>query len=307
MPGTYAHLTMVSLLDSPNGLAGLGGLSKQELGPLLQYNKFFELGAVGPDYPYLSVINSAAKAWADAMHYQRTGARLKAGIHFVKAMSGPEKHKALAWLLGFASHIIADVTIHPIIELKVGPYAGHEKAHRTCEMHQDVFIYKAMDVGNICSNSFLQGGIVTCTEPGHADRLDPTICEVWRHMLQTTDSQMYKNNAPDFHAWHRWFKYLVTTAAPDRLLTCSRHMALGDSYLYPTTPDNSYIDKLQTPNGGPPLPYLDIFNKAQANIRIYWAIIARACLAGDETGLPRIKNWNLDTGKDEAGTLTFWE
>ena len=305
MPGAYAHLTLVSLLGSPNGLARLGGLTKRELGPLLLYGKFFELGAVSPDYPYLSVIDNAAKAWADVMHSQRTGDRLKAGIHFVKDMSGPEKYKALAWLLGFASHVIADATVHPVIALKVGPYLGNEKAHRTCEMHQDVFIYNAMDVGNIHTNNFLRDGIATCTEPGHPDRLDPTICAVWRHMLQTTDSQMYRDNPPDFHAWHKFFTSLVTAAAPGRLLALSRHMALGDGVLYPAKPDASYINALQTPNG-PPLPYLDIFEKAKVNTRRCWSIMVRACLAEDETGLQRIKNLDLDTGKDEAGKLAFW-
>jgi hypothetical protein len=107
------------------------------------------------------------------------------------------------------------------------------------------------------------------------------------------------------HTWHRWFKNLVAAAAPGQILAFSRHMTLGDGYLYPAKPDSSYIDMLQTPNG--PMPYLDIFKKAQANTREYWAIIARACLVGDEAGLPRIKNWDLDSGKDETGTRTFWE
>jgi len=305
MPGAYAHLTLVSQIDSPNALAGLGGLSKQDLGQLLLYSKFFELGAVSPDYPYLSIISSTAKAWADAMHYQRTGDRLKAGIRFVNTLSGPEKYKSLAWLLGFASHIIADVTVHPIVELKVGPYAGNEKAHRTCEMNQDVFIYNLLGVGNLHSNNFLRDGIAACNDPAHPDRLDATICAVWGHMLQTTDSQLFHDSPPSFHTWHKWFKDLLAVAAPGQLFPWSRHMALGDGYLYPAKPDDAYIKRLQTPKGGP-LSYLEIFDKAQANAREYWAIIVRACLAGDESGLPRIKNWNLDTGKDETGALTFW-
>ena len=306
MPGAYAHMTMVALLNSPNAMTGLGGLSKQELGPLLMYNKFFELGAVSPDYPYLSVASSSAKAWADAMHYRRTGDRIKAGIRFIQKMSGPEKYKALAWLLGFISHVIADVAVHPIVELKVGPYEENQKAHRTCEMHQDVFIYDKMDVGDIYSGNFLKDGIATCTDPNNADRLDPTICKVWRHMLKTTDRRLYQKNPPKFHAWHRCFKSLVSFAAPGRFFAWSRHMALGDSFLYPVTPDASYIKKLQTP-GGDLMSYLKIFRKAKADVREYWAIVARACIAGDETDLPRIKNWNLDTGKDKEGILTFWE
>ncbi|MCL2309472.1 MAG: zinc dependent phospholipase C family protein [Proteobacteria bacterium] len=306
MPGPYAHLTLVSLLDSPNGLAGLGRLPKNMLSSLLLYIKFFELGAVSPDYPYLSVLNGAAKDWADTMHHQRTGDRLKAGIQYVTAMPSPEKYKALAWLLGFASHVIADATIHPIVELKVGPYVGNEKAHRTCEMHQDVFIYKTMNVGNLHSPTFLQDGIATCDEPGHADRLDPSICAVWGYMLKTVDSQLYRDKPPDFHAWHRMFKTLLSASTPGHFFPWSRHMALGDGYLYPTKPDGTYINALQTPNGGS-LPYLEIFERAKANTRKYWAIIVRACLAGNEAGLPRIKNWDMDTGKDETGTLTFWK
>jgi len=306
MPGAYAHLTMASLLNSSNALIERGGLSAKDIGWLLIYNKFFELGVVGPDYPYLNVLNNTAKKWADAMHYQRTGDRLKAGIRFVRTMPEPEKYKALAWLLGFTSHIITDVTIHPVVELKVGPYEGNEKAHRICEMHQDVFIYKKMDVGDIYHANFLKNGIATCTDPKHADRLDPTICEVWAHMLKSTDSQLYQTQAPDFHAWHRWFKDLVAAAAPGGLFAWSRHMAIGDGVLYPATPDASYIDDLPTPGGGS-LSYEKIFQKARRNVRKYWAIVTRACLAGDETDLPLIKNWNLDTGRDETGTLTFWK
>jgi len=306
MPGAYAHLTMTALLNSPNALAGLGGLSKQDLGPLLMYSKFFELGAISPDYPYLSVVSSSAKAWAEAMHHQHTGDRLKAGIQFVQKMSGPEKYKALAWLLGFTSHIIADVTVHPVVGLKVGPYEGNEKAHRTCEMHQDVFIYTKMDVGSIYSGNFLKDGIAACTAPNNLDRLDPTICKVWRYMLKTADGELYQKNRPKFHEWHRWFKSLLATSAPGRFFAWSRHMAIGDSLLYPVTPDVSYIENMQTPDGDS-MSYLRIFQKAQDNVREYWAIVARACLVGDEAELPRIKNWSLDTGKDEGGTLTFWE
>jgi hypothetical protein len=298
---------MVSLLNRSNELAGLGGLSKEKLGPLMQHSKFFELGAVGPDYPYLSVASGASQEWAEAMHYRHTGDRLKAGIKYVQEMSGPEKekYKALAWLLGFASHIILDVTIHPVTKLKVGPYKGNEKAHRTCEMHQDVFIYKEMNVGEIYYANFLKDGIATCNDPNHSNRLDPTICEVWGHMLKTADSQLYNGNIPNFDAWHAWFKTLLATASPGKLFAWSRHMAIGDGLLYPAAPDNSYITSLQTPSGGP-LPFLEVFRKARTNVREYWAIIARACLSKDEADLPRIRNWNLDTGEDEAGTITFW-
>jgi hypothetical protein len=309
MPGAYTHLTMAVLQSSPNELATLEGLSKQELGPLMLHNKFFELGAVSPDYPYLGVGAAlgigTSKDWADAMHLAHTGDRLKAGIQLIRGMSGPEKHKALAWLLGFASHIVMDVTFHPVVELKVGPYEENGSAHRICEMHQDVFIYNELKVGAISQGNFLQGGIAACSDPNNSDRLDPTICKVWEHMLKTADSKLYASKAPDFHAWHKQFKGLLKLAAPGKLLAFSRHMAIAESLIYPTAPDNSYIQALRTPGGGT-MSYLEIFRKAQAHCREYWGVIARACLQGEESGLSRIRNWSLDSGKDEAGTLAFW-
>jgi len=71
-------------------------------------------------------------------------------------------------------------------------------------------------------------------------------------------------------------------------------------------PDRTFIDKLQTPNGGTQ-SYWEIFQKAKAHVREYWAIVARACLLGDEAGLSKIKNGNLDDGKEETGAFVFWE
>ena len=32
------------------------------------------------------------------------------------------QQKGLAWLLGYCAHVATDVTIHPVVEMKVGPY-----------------------------------------------------------------------------------------------------------------------------------------------------------------------------------------
>ncbi len=56
------------------------------------------------------------------MHYEKTGDMIKAGINLIKNMEGASQQKAFSWLLGYTSHAITDVTIHPVIELKVGEY-----------------------------------------------------------------------------------------------------------------------------------------------------------------------------------------
>ena len=133
MPGAYAHITMVNVLAESARLEGLG-FSNAAASGLLRYFKFCELGAVSPDYPYLVVGDSAAAKWADLMHYERTGDVLRAGISGVKTLSGDKRDRAFAWLLGYLAHVATDVTIHPVVELKVGEYAQNKTAHRVCEM-----------------------------------------------------------------------------------------------------------------------------------------------------------------------------
>ena len=154
MPGAYTHLTMVTILSSAKSLSKIDGLSMPQLAPLLRNTKFIELGAVSPDYPYLH-LSSESKDWADTMHYEKTGERLKRGIQYVSGLEGEEQAKALAWLLGFTSHVITDVTIHPVVECMVGPYAQNKTVHRTCEMHQDVYIFQRLQVGQPLSDDFL--------------------------------------------------------------------------------------------------------------------------------------------------------
>lgn len=99
MPGGYAHLMAVDLLVGSRDLEALN-MPGQAIPALKQNLKFCELGAVSPDYPYLDVGNGAdAKAWADLMHYQRTGDVIKAAAQRVRALGGAEKGPALAWLL----------------------------------------------------------------------------------------------------------------------------------------------------------------------------------------------------------------
>ncbi len=306
MPGAYAHLTLAALLGSPNELKGLAGLSLPQLAPLLFYSKFFELGVVSPDYPYMHISSSGAKKWADVMHYTKTGDRIKAGAALVRGLPEEEKYKSLAWLLGFTAHVIMDVTIHPVVELKVGPYAQNQTAHRVCEMHQDVFIYDQLNVGAIFSDNFLRDGIGACCKPGDPDKLDPAIRRVWDQMLKKTASTEYRKNKPDFDDWHGAFNKLVRLAGVGKFLVLSRHLLEGKALVYPAKVDATYTRALAVPWGGT-MDYADIFAKTKTHVRSYWEIVVKAVLTGDDSGLAAIHNWNLDSGRDERGRLTFWE
>ena len=53
------------------------------------------------------------------MHYEKTGDMIKAGINLIRKINGASQQKAFSWLLGYTSHVITDVTIHPVIELNI--------------------------------------------------------------------------------------------------------------------------------------------------------------------------------------------
>ena len=306
MPGAYAHLTVVAIAGSPKKIYGLGNINKKTIGPILTYSKYTELGAVSPDYPYLHLGNKASKTWADAMHYTHTGDRLKQGAAYIRTLQGEPRYKALAWLLGFASHIITDVTIHPVVELKTGPYDENPKGHRVCEMNQDVFIFEHLNMGGIFGDAFISNGLSACSTPGKPNMLDPLIVDVWSNMLQQVDKGHYTESAPAFHKWHEGFHQMLGMAGNGRFIPLGRHVVADQGLVYPEEPDETYIRQLRVPDGRC-MDYYEIFNKACDNVHRCWGQLVQYCLTDSVDGLPFITNWNLDTGRDETGRITMWE
>lgn len=78
------------------------------------------------------------------MHYDFTGKMITVGADLIRKMDrGTEKRICIAWLMGYAAHVVTDVSIHPIVKLKVGDYAENKTDHRICEMNQDAYIYES--------------------------------------------------------------------------------------------------------------------------------------------------------------------
>lgn len=306
MPGAYAHITLVNLAREPARLEAGPGMPAAAALALGRWFKYCELGAVSPDYPYLA-LKSAANAWADLMHYERTGDMVKAGVEVVKGLSGFEREKAFAWLLGYAAHVITDTTIHPVIELKVGPYAQNKTAHRRCEMHQDAYIFGRMNLGGVGLSEHLDSGIGDC---GPADgRLDSPISATWLDMLHSCHPGSYAANPPDIDGWHRAFQRMVDDIAEEgnKLLPLARHVAVNCGLSYPN-PDEidrpEYIDNLLTPQGR--LPYDKIFDKALDHVVEGWHLIASGVFEGGAAYQTAFWDWNLDTGRDGNNRLVLW-
>jgi hypothetical protein len=173
MAGAYAHITVVNHAQK----LARNGLRSAEVKYALAMNlRYLELGAVSPDCPYLAIGQSQ---WADDMHCTRNSSLLKSGIAQLQRLAGVERERATGRVFGFAGHMATDMTVHPVVERLVGPYQGHEAAHRQCEMHQDAFIFQRLDLGDAGLTEHLRGGIASCVDPDDGHTLDPVTGELW--------------------------------------------------------------------------------------------------------------------------------
>lgn len=304
MPGAYAHLTLVNIAKETAALDATEGMTSAASMALLVNFRYCELGALAPDYPYLNLGDHDSTRWADLIHYPLAGPVVQAAVARISGMSGPDRDRALAWLLGFVAHTVTDMTIHPVVERKVGPYAENKRDHRVCEMSQDVYIFGRLNVGVMEFAEHLDSGIAGCT--GEDGALNQAIEALWRASMHDADPWEATKNPADPSKWHRRFKLLVDRVAEEgyRLPPLARHVATNLGLTYPETPDFTFIEKLETPTGAT-LGYDEIFNRAVANVRRYWGkVVAAVDKAGER--LP-FDGWNLDNGRDAAGRLVFWE
>jgi len=123
--------------------------------------RYFQIGSIGPDLPYASIIDNNflenESDLADLFHFCKANQDIEMspnmiplhGLDQVKNVlqkEGPTQREgdALFWfLMGFASHVLADGICHPFIMDKVGRYEGSNKSdHRALEMGIDVLLSK---------------------------------------------------------------------------------------------------------------------------------------------------------------------
>lgn len=305
MPGAFAHLTAANF--ACGGTNSIAEIDMPQVAKLFlsRHINFVELGCVSPDYPYLAIGDKSQNKWADLMHYDHTGDLIKVFASECKALTGRAQEKVFAWLCGYISHVLADITIHPVVEFKVGPYIGNEQAHRVCEMHQDTYIWQRMKLGEIGLADRIKSNMGSCVDEDGT--LDKAVTCVWGHGLSKIHSAYAAISAPDFDKWHGGFQTVVNNAEEGyRLFKWARHVSadLGLSYPRPAEINEAeYILNLDTPQGL--MNYDDIFDLAVSNIQNYIGFLGRYVF--DDGSLEPFRNWNLDDGRDEFGELTAWE
>jgi hypothetical protein len=326
MPGSFAHIALADSFCLDNdALESVGGLSPQIKRALLTFTNFCELGAVSPDYPYLRLLDDNAAGWANVMHYWKTADFIRNGVRRlydsgIGASDSPEEQRCMAWLFGYATHVVADLTVHPVIQMKVGPYEQNKTAHRVCEMNQDVYIFPKVTGMQVASADYLRrAGIATCGDRTDRHKLDTAIAALWTRILADVPfSEVHFTGIqapgapPDPDEWHHRFIEVVDNVVKDgkALPFLSRHFAEEEGLIYPGYQElqRDYIDNLTTPQNVS-TAYDEVFAFAQRNVGIAWAELGQALVAR-EPALFTLANGNLDTGMADTGAESasiYWK
>ncbi len=321
MPGTFAHITLVdSICQDADTLDSIATLTPKMKRALMQFNNFCEFGAVSPDTPYLKLLSADAAAWGNVMHYWRTTDFIRRAVPYVNAMDfrATDTQKSFAWLFGFTAHVVADFTVHPIINLRVGSYAQNKLQNRLCELHQDVYIFHQLGFGDVSRAEYIRRcGIESCADETDDDKLDPGVCKLWCYCLEglrPLESIKMKDDLPAPKgppAPDEWFDHY--TAMIDKFAEeggkfpwLCRHIVEAEGLVYPQLDelDQTFIQNLKMPDGTT-ADYAQVFERAKQNVMRTWGELGAALNAGDDS-LFTLANGDLDTGLASNDQSIFW-
>lgn len=308
MAGAYTHFIICD--EGKSRRLALG----TELWQLLnKHYRFLFLGAASPDLPYLS-LKLGHVNWADVMHYEKTNSIVESGYATLKgtwSSRTPADEVKFMWLMGYVSHLIADATIHPVVEAIVGPYKENPDEHRLCEMTQDSIIYNIHRKTEIRYSEFSEM-VKFCNESQYFSEL----MDFWEEL--TINNYQEKNEEPYPAFWFNTYAEAIDAVeGGSKFVALFRHIGLGEDLIYKTSTEIereypqdyvNYFKEVQLP-GGMKGPFKErVFERAMDNVIAAWRMLYDG-LRSEIVVAQIIRNWNLDTGVDmesAEGRVTYW-
>lgn len=308
MAGAFTHFIICDVAKRKKSIADL------ELRRLLnRHSEFLFLGAASPDLPYLS-FKTGNINWADVMHYEKTNGIAINGHNELKRVWSSRQTAdeiKLVWLFGFVSHLVADATIHPVVQAIVGTYEEHKTEHRMCEMTQDSLIYFERKNTDIRYAEF-SSALKFCSRSEHFDSL----MDFWTELGTKTYSD--KNAEPEPKLWFTTYTEAIDTAeGGSDIVALFRHLGIGSGFIYKAKDEiisqysqdyEKYYTKAKLPDGRVGSFSKNGFERAVDNVVDAWNKLY-AGLTSTINVASLIKNWNLDTGVDmdsSDGAVTYW-
>jgi hypothetical protein len=312
MAGTFTHwMVAETALDQYERLS-----KKHEyFSKILGNSHFVCLGAVGPDYPYLTeLLNGYLKmhSWADRMHYENTGDFIRKGIRNLPEIGTVDFNICLAWLCGFVTHLLTDAVVHPVVQAIVGTYVFNSEDHRHCEMTQDSWIFydiKSLEIGY----ANYEGLFKMCSDQNDKKnkKLNPALATFWTKTLKETHptaEKWFEHITPDI--WHDKFLSRISSATDP--IPIFRHYEEEKKLAYKTTSEltaeelERFVEKIKMPDNETGKFKEDVFDKAVNTVVETWNKLFKDIeQSKPENTISYIKNWNLDTGVDEDIQF-FW-
>lgn len=332
MAGGYTHVTLVQLAIEETLRQEL--LHEEARQALQKWKKFVIVGSMGPDYPYLDLADKSSEAWATAMHEERVLEFLREGVRRVRVIQEENvRQKCTAWLFGFASHCVADGVVHPVVNLKVGPYEQNKTAHRCCELSQDVLVHAKLGLGEVALNRQISLNVQLAADERERDRLDRDIARLWSAALETVYADRWQKEqpfslfsawawmsaklkqlsgqsdslpAPDPDKWHRaMIRNMKLAESGGRLMPFARHAAANAGLTYPAEPEAQYVNGLEAPIKKQ-MDFEAVFSKALQDTVAFWQSMSLA-LQDRPSPLDDMAGWNLSTGFDATNrNCVFW-
>ncbi len=307
MPGGFTHFAIVRQLGINRTLMSIKGMTQEIALNLQDAFNYLELGAVSPDLPYLAPFSNESVEWGNALHHDRTVETIRSGVRLLPSLTaGSREHKrAMAWLFGYASHVVADMLSHPVVNLKVGEYETHKRQHRVCELNQDTYIFQSYFQDKITNCEYLKHGVKTCTKSGRPGKeMASFMNSFWQLILRDVYPE---KAAPNPAEWFQQYVELIDRFAEEghHFLSIIRNYMEEDGLAYPEEPDLTYVTDLMSPYGKK-ISFDVLFIRFQEETKTVWGEISQA-ITQNAPRMITLRNGDLDTGLDLVDNKSiFW-
>jgi hypothetical protein len=310
MAGTFTHWMVVEqALDQYANL----GQNHRYFPIVMGLNHYVCLGAVGPDYPYLTdLLEKYLKvhSWADRMHYEKTGEFARLGVERLPTLTGDAFDICLAWFTGYISHLITDAVIHPVVQAIVGPYIFNADEHRHCEMTQDSFIFQKIKGVEVRYGDYA-GLFTMCSDPADKNKINSHVRDFWIPVLEANHpaaTNWFERIDPD--KWHKNFLSRISSAAdPEPIF---RHIGEKEGLAYKKTDEFTgderarFIEQINLPGSKTGTFKEQTFDKAVSKLIEVWDKLFVDIDQKNPDGCASyIHNCDLDTGVDEDKQV-YW-
>lgn len=297
MAGPFTHMLVSQAASDPTVVTTLDP-ALQDI--LLEWQPFLLLGSVGPDLPgVVDKLEPEETRMLTRLHKGHEGqpptnttvCELYAALRGGAASCAP-----FAFLMGYVSHTVTDVIVHPIVEsINDESATAPWKKHRNCEMCQDSLIVQDYTGLNIKHCDYLSW-LKLCKQRPAA--LDATLAR-WQSIIE----RHYGH-----YSCKAWIKSYETIISIAREAVHIDEIGYPDPLKIRPEERETFYDRVRLPDGsGQGFSRqgdfrTDVFDRAvHTTARLWQQIYLRFVDPADPRGIDDlVPDWDLDTGENRT-------